>query len=162
MSGPVFNQNVSGDNNQNIQGMDVSGITQNNTSSEPVTVKEIVKVINESPDMPEEVTKDIMPVIDGLSQLPAEEQEAIVQCSAEIPPVIQVAGHGGKDAAKKLHINKHFKKWSDLIMKLKPHAGLIWKNVATFGEASLKALASTNPIVSGVLAVCEMNSTEDE
>jgi hypothetical protein len=45
-----------------------------------------------------------------------------------------------------------FQKYLD---RLRPHAALITKCIAAFGEASLTALASSNPIVAGVLAVAK-------
>jgi len=44
------------------------------------------------------------------------------------------------------------KKYLDI---LRPHAALIVKCVAAFSEASLTALASSNPVVAGVLAVAK-------
>jgi len=45
-----------------------------------------------------------------------------------------------------------FQKYLDI---LRPHASLITKCIAAFGEASLASLASSNPIVAGVLAVAK-------
>ncbi len=39
--------------------------------------------------------------------------------------------------------------------KLSPWGPKIRKGLLAFGEASLKALASTNPVVSGLVAMCQ-------
>lgn len=49
-----------------------------------------------------------------------------------------------------------------LINRLIPFAPQIGKGLAVFGSAALSALASRNPIISGVLAVCNMARDEKQ
>jgi len=43
-----------------------------------------------------------------------------------------------------------------LINRLVPYAPSIGKGLAVFGQAALSSLASSNPIMAGILAVCKM------
>ncbi len=47
-----------------------------------------------------------------------------------------------------------------LLNRLVPYAPQIGKGLAVFGSAALTSLASSNPIISGILAVCKMASAE--
>jgi hypothetical protein len=47
-----------------------------------------------------------------------------------------------------------------LINRLVPYAPTIGKGLAVFGSAALASLASSNPIISGILAVCKLGSAE--
>ncbi len=49
-----------------------------------------------------------------------------------------------------------------LLNRLVPYAPQIGKGLAVFGSAALSSLASRNPIISGILAVCNMASTEKQ
>ena len=42
--------------------------------------------------------------------------------------------------------------------QIRPHAGVVWKNLAIFGATALDTLANRNPIVAGVVQVCKANS----
>jgi hypothetical protein len=46
----------------------------------------------------------------------------------------------------------------ELCNRLIPYAPQIGKSLAVFGEAALSALASSNPVIAGVLAICKLGA----
>lgn len=63
-----------------------------------------------------------------------------IQKLAELPPIEQVAVDTQEQA-------------QSFYSRLKPYAPALFKGVAVFSEAALTSLASSNPIVAGLLAV---------
>ena len=49
---------------------------------------------------------------------------------------------------------------TSLLNRLVPYAPAIGKGLAVFGSAALASLAGSNPIISGILAVCKLGSAE--
>lgn len=80
-------------------------------------------------ELPAEVVEDTVEPIRNLAALPIADQEASKP------------------------------KWTNLVERLIPYAPQIAKGIAVFGEAALGALASRNPVVAGVLAICKLNSS---
>lgn len=81
------------------------------------------------------------------------EVERSVVYDGAVEPLKQIATAGQQTESVTASVQgSTFQKYLDL---LKPHASLIVKCVAAFSEASLTALASSNPVVAGVLAVAK-------
>lgn len=91
-------------------------------------------------------------------QLP-EVQRSVVHDGA-VEPLKELATAGQSTSTINSSVKEStFTKYLDI---LRPHAALIVKCVAAFGEASLAALAARNPIVAGVVAVAkEVRAAED-
>lgn len=85
-----------------------------------------------SDDSAEEVTEQILRPLQTLAELPEAEQKK--------PDTIEQA--------------------TALLNRLVPYAPAIGKGLAVFGGAALASLAGSNPIISGILAVCKMASDE--
>lgn len=100
---------------------------QNVGGQEPLTIDRFADAIASTTGMPETLAEDTAAAIQSFAKLPKEEQVAALDTE----------------------------KWKDLAIKIQPYAKSIWKSVAVFGAAALKALASRNPVVAGVMAVCE-------
>lgn len=43
---------------------------------------------------------------------------------------------------------------------IRPHAGVVWKNLAVFGATALETLATRNPIIAGIVQVCKSNQPQ--
>jgi len=71
-----------------------------------------------------------------------------LQTLAELPPEEQKQPDRMEQAAS-------------LINRLVPYAPQIGKGLAVFGTAALASLAGSNPIISGILAVCKLASAEN-
>lgn len=44
---------------------------------------------------------------------------------------------------------------------IRPHGKLIWKSLACFGRGALESLARTNPVINGIVEVCEMHMKDE-
>lgn len=123
-----FNNTVHGDGAQINQGKQVSA-TQTNSSAEKVTANRVFDAVAES-----------------LAELPEagrEEFEAQVIEPLRLMANLPIAQQQEPSTLEKAQA---------LFERLSPFAPTINKAVLAFGEASLTALASSNPIVSGLLA----------
>lgn len=81
------------------------------------------------------------------------EVERSVVHDGAVEPLKQIATAGQQTESVTASVQgSTFQKYLDI---LRPHASLIVKCVAAFSEASLTALASSNPVVAGVLAVAK-------
>lgn len=83
-------------------------------------------------DSAEEVNEQILRPLQTLAELPPEEQKQ--------PDRMEQA--------------------TALINRLVPYAPQIGKGLAVFGSAALASLAGSNPIISGILAVCKLASND--
>lgn len=133
----TFNQQNTGNNNQNNQGVNIeAGDVRNEAPDgdgkpEP-TVENFLKVLEAPKALPDEVIEDVVPQLNRFAMLPEAEQRGVM----------------------------HTDQWKTILEKIQPHAGTIGKSMAVFGAAALKSFASTNPICAGVLAVCETFQSE--
>lgn len=128
--GKTQNINISGGNIAGLQVGDnnTQTITQNIGDQLP-TVEQVFKTIGDS--LPEEVSEEIQESV--LSPL---------QTLAAMPPEEQASEEVKERAAP-------------LYQRLVPYAPQIGSGLLAFGEAALSALATSNPIVAGLLAVCK-------
>ena len=150
-SGNSFNfgsiqQTASGDGAVNQVGNNTATTTVNKGDSIP-TVPQVFGQIRKAladvaADAPEPVAageqaddleEEVMRPLQTMAELPAEEQKK--------PDRMEQA--------------------QALISRLVPYGPQIGKGLAVFGSAALTALASSNPIISGILAVCKMASAEN-
>lgn len=146
-SGNSFNfgniqQTASGDGSVNQIGNNTATTTVNKGDGVP-TVPEVFGAIEKAlpaieatadDDSAEEIQEAVLRPLQTFAELPAEEQ-------------------------------KEPEKWEQaqsLISRLVPYAPAIGKGLAVFGEAALSALASRNPIVAGILAVCKTTTKEEQ
>lgn len=131
-------------NGGNINGLQIGndnkqeGFSQHN-NSDSVTVPQVFDAIKSS-----------LPQIDAAADADAagEIEESIVrplQTMAELP-------------AEEINKPETMEKAQSLLNQLVPFAPQIAKGLAAFGNAALSALASRNPIIAGVLAVCKLGS----
>lgn len=86
-------------------------------------------------------------VKEELSQLPEADRQVVHQEAVE--PLERLAVCDSPDLHKSVE-QSTFQKYLDF---LRPHAALIVRCTAAFGEAALTALVSKNPIVAGVVAI---------
>jgi hypothetical protein len=129
-----------GDNNQQT-------ITQTNGNQVP-TIPQVFGEIRKS------LTTTMSDAVNQ-SQVTTEEQaddfeEQVVmplQTLAELPEAEQKKPSTMEQAAS-------------LLNRLVPYAPAIGKGLAVFGSAALASLAGSNPIISGILAVCKLASAE--
>ena len=131
-----------GDNNQQT-------ITQTNGEQVP-TVPQVFNAIKQalptidagmdsgeitsSDDSAEDVNEQILRPLQTMAELPPEEQKK--------PDTMERA--------------------QSLLNRLVPYAPAIGKGLAVFGSAALASLAGSNPIISGILAVCKMASEPNQ
>lgn len=101
---------------------------------EPITVDQFTQAIEQAEGLPEAIVSETVQDIHALASLPVDEQQKFIDTE----------------------------KWIDMAERIRPHAASIWQSVAVFGAAALKALASNNPIVAGVLAVCENSKAKEK
>lgn len=127
--------------NINIHGGNIAGLQVGNNNSQAITqnigatepsVPTVFKAIEESlpDDVAEDVAESVLRPLQTMAELPAEEQKT---------PDIQ-------------------ERAQSLISRLVPYAPQIGKSLAVFGEAALTAIASSNPIIAGMLAICKATS----
>lgn len=120
--------------NINITGGNIGGLQvgDNNTQTITQTLGDEITLEQVfdavAKDLPEEVVEDTIDPLENLAKMPADEQEATKP------------------------------KWSNLVERLTPYAPAIIKNVSVFGEAALAAIASSNPVIAGVLALCKYHA----
>lgn len=132
-NGPVFNVNNQGQiGQQNIGQSGGEAKADIHFGASQVTLDEFFGAIGES--VPAEYATDVVEPLKALAAMPAEEQE--------------------KPEAKS--------KATQLMAKLTPYAPAFGKAVLAFGEASLTALATSNPVVSGILAVVKSLRAKEE
>lgn len=128
-----------GDNNQQT-------ITQTNGDQVP-TVPQVFGEIRKA--LPLSLGDDSL--VDTVSQEEADDFEEQVimplQTLAELPEAEQKKPDTMEQA-------------QSLLNRLVPYAPAIGKGLAVFGSAALASLAGSNPIISGILAVCKMASAE--
>lgn len=113
---------------QNVLGKNEGGMHQHNAEG-TVTMPAFIEKVAES--VPEEVAVEIKPLIEMLANMPAEKQQEAIE--NETP------------------------EWLGLVSRIQPHATSVWKNIATFGAAALQTFAERQPLVAGIMAVCEAN-----
>lgn len=130
-----FNNTVNGGNAQINQGQTVTG-TQNN-SSVPVelTTERIVEEVTQAlpAEVPEPERIDIQQELQQLAAMSIVQQQ---------------------EPATESRIQT-------LIERVSPWAPKIREGLWAFGEASLKSLASSNPVIAGLLAMCEKFNKND-
>ena len=124
-----FENNVEGGQNQINQGQNVEA-TQNVGDANEPTIEKFIGVVAESVPNTEEA-KVLKERLHTFQSLPAEAQTEQIKT-------------GGAD-------------WMPIVETVSTNAGTIWKNIATFGAAALKTFAEKQPIVAGIVAVCEAN-----
>ncbi len=125
-------QTSSGSNSANQVGAnEFKNVT---AASEPVTVNQFFQAIRES--LPEPVAQQI-----------ASEVVAPIEQLATSPPI-------EPGTLEEQHGR------ATLMERLKPYGPRIVKAVAIFGEGALNALASSNPIIAGVLALCRASASQ--
>lgn len=112
----------------NIGKTEIAGDQIQNVSPQTVDLGEVVNTIEQG--LPDEVAAATIPEIQAIAQLPTETQRT---------PEVQKRILAVCDAVR-------------------PYAGVVWKNLAIFSAAALKTLAMKNPIIAGVIEVCEANS----
>lgn len=145
-----------GDNNQQT-------VTQNNGEQLPTipqvfdAIKKALPTIGPEPSGNEDDTVDYVKTddtvasdsIDDSAEEVTEQILRPLQTLAELPPEEQKKPDRMEQAAS-------------LINRLVPYAPQIGKGLAVFGSAALASLAGSNPIISGILAVCKLASAENQ
>jgi hypothetical protein len=129
-SGFTFNNNVTGNGANIAQGQTVSQTVTQNFGREVPEPKEVFEAI--AAELPPDVAEDTVEPLQTFATM----------------PIVQMEAPEAKS------------KWSNLLERLVPFAPAIGKGLATFGAAALESLASRNPIVAGVLALCKANSPQ--
>lgn len=130
----------------------VSAINQNSTGNQASNqVGEVVNTINNAAPPPPPKVQDLFAQVTrsiGEALPPEDVQELTVSALqpledlAELPPDQQTSDDIQEQSAP-------------LLSRLIPYAPQIGKGLATFGAAALESLATSNPIVAGLLAVCK-------
>lgn len=120
-------QTASGDGAINQAGVNTA-TTNVHKGDRPVTVPEVFDAIRSIDLLPPEAEEQLFRPLQTLAELPPEE--------LELPSTIEQA--------------------QPLINQLVPYAPAIGKGLAVFGSAALSALASSNPVISGIVAVCKL------
>ena len=131
---------MSGENSFNISigGGNVGGLQVGNNNTQTNTqnigqsvpsVDQVFEVVGKSlpPDVAEEMQAAVIEPLEKLAALPPEQQQT----------------EDVKEQAAPLH------------QRLVPYAPQIGQGLVAFGEAALGAIASSNPIIAGLLAVCK-------
>lgn len=131
--GFVFNNTVTGNGTNIAQGQTVTqDIKQTFGGDGLPTVAQVFQAVEKEieqslpPETAEEIKTGVIQPLCAMAELPIDEQKS--------------------DAIKQ--------QAEPLYLKLAPYAPAISKAIMTFGEAALTALASSNPIVAGLVAVC--------
>lgn len=132
--GPSINiGSITGGQN-NIGKNEIAGDqVQHNAGSEPVTIEQFTHALEKAEGLPDEIRNETIPDIHAIANLSSDEQQKFIDTD----------------------------KWMTMAEKIRPYATSIGKSVAVFGAAALKALASKNPIVAGVMAVCEQQKPKE-
>lgn len=128
MSGPVFNNNISGGQNQINQGMEVNAEMNNSTRS-PEQAKrtdDALKAVEEA--LPNEISDVVMPQLVKVSRM---------------EPSFQVEEQ------------KPEGKLSKIYEKIKPYVGPVVQKVSIFGAAALSVMKTENPWLAGLFALAE-------
>jgi hypothetical protein len=112
---------------QNVVGKN-EGTMNQSVDGKPIDLGKLMSVVAES--LPSDVSDVVIPKIQGIASLPTEQQQREMASGSA---------------------------WSFVRDSIAPHAETIARNLAIFGAAALKALSSSNPVVAGILAVCEAN-----
>lgn len=123
-----FNTTVNGGNPQINMGQTVNATQTNNYGKAEPTVEAVLTEVEKA--LPEETAGEVMPELRTFASLPVEEVEK------EEPKTRMEA------------ILNTITEWTPAIRK----------NLMLFGAGALEALASTNPIINGILKVCQANA----
>lgn len=129
MTGPVFNNNTSGGQNQINQGMEVSASMNNACTPEENRRNNELAVETVSQALPQEVSDVVMPRLVEVSLMTKQEQEA-----------------DSKDESGKI---------ASVYGKIKPYILPVVKKMSIFGAAALKVMKSENPWIAGLFALAE-------
>lgn len=159
-NGNTFNfggvqQTASGDGAVNQVGNNTATTTVNKGDSLPTVPQvfgEIRKAIN--PQLSSDPAQDESPA--DLSAVEANEQADDVD--EQILRPLQTMAELPEAELKK---PETMEQAQSLLNRLVPYAPQVGKGLAVFGQAALTALASSNPIISGILAVCKMGAAEN-
>lgn len=129
MTGPVFNNNTSGGQNQINQGMNVSASMNNSCTPEENRRNNELAVEAVTESLPKEVSEVVMPRLVEVSLMTREEQEI-----------------DSKEESGKI---------GQIYSKIKPHILPVIKKFSIFGAAALKVMKSENPWIAGLFALAE-------
>ena len=159
-SGNTFNfggvqQTASGDGAVNQVGNNIATTTVNKGDSLPTVPQvfgEIRKALN--PQLTNDPAQDESPA----EQPAVEANEQADDVDEQILRPLQTMAELPEAELKKAET---IEQAQSLLNRLAPFAPQIAKGLAVFGQAALTALASSNPIISGILAVCKMGSAEN-
>jgi hypothetical protein len=128
MSGPVFNNNISGGQNQINQGMEVNAEMNNSTRTpeQEKRTEDALKVVEES--LPNEVSDVVMPQLVKVSRM---------------EPAFQIKEQKPEGKLTKIYD------------KIKPYVGPVVQKVSIFGAAALSVMKTENPWLAGLFALAE-------
>ena len=113
---------------QNVLGKNEGGMHQGR-SEDAVNLSKFVNSVAEA--VPESDRIELVPMMQRFTQMENDDQQAAMD---------------NDDPA-----------WTGIVDHVRRNATPIWKNIATFSAAALKSFAERQPLVAGVMAVCEAN-----
>jgi hypothetical protein len=128
MTGPVFNNNISGGQNQINQGMEVNADMNNYTRSpeQQKRTDNALKAVEEA--LPEEVSDVVMPQLVKVSRMSPMKQKEEKKPDGKLAKIYD---------------------------KIKPYVGPVVQKVGIFGAAALSVMKTENPWLAGLFALAE-------
>ena len=128
MTGPVFNNNISGGQNQINQGMEVNAEMNNSTVSpeQQERTDSALQAVEES--LPKDVSDIVMPELVKVSRMTPMKQK--------------------EESKPEGKLGKIYK-------KIKPYVGPVVQKVGIFGAAALSVMKTENPWLAGLFALAE-------